>query len=64
VGDIGLLRDSEGSYYICQYHFCVGLHEYWQQVRPPQEQRPRPRDIGHFIELYGQTNGWKRIPAA
>ena len=64
VGDIGMLRASDGSFYICHFHFCVGLKEYWQEVRPPEEQQARPRDINHFIELYGKTHGWKRLPDA
>lgn len=64
VGDIGLLRASDGSFYISHFHFCVGLDEYSQQVHPPEQRQARPRDIGHFIELYGQTHGWTRIPGA
>jgi hypothetical protein len=64
VGDIGLLLSSDGSFYICHFHFCVGLAEYSQVTWAPEVKRPRPRDIDHFIELYGKTHGWKRIPAA
>ena len=64
VGDIALLRASDGSFYVCHFHFCVGLGEYWQSVRPPEERQLQPRDIGHFIELYEKKQGWKRLPDA
>jgi hypothetical protein len=63
VGDIGLLRSSDGSFYTCHFHFCVGMEgEYGQVSWAPEVKRPRPRDIKHFIELYGETQGCKRIP--
>jgi hypothetical protein len=61
VGDIGLLRASDGSLYIAHFHFCVGLTEYSQRVLPSERQQPRPRDMAHFIELYGPKHGWKRL---
>ena len=64
VGDIGLLRASDGSFYICHHHFSYGVGAYLQWPKANDKQQPRPRDIRHFIELYGQTQGWKRIPDA
>ena len=61
VGDIGLLRASDGSFYICHFHFCVGLLEYRQDIRRPEERQGRPQDIGQFIEHYGKINGWERL---
>ncbi len=61
VGDIGLLRASDGSFYICHFHFCLGLGAYWTATWAGVKPRPRPRDIRHFIEIYGPTQGWTRI---
>jgi hypothetical protein len=61
-GDVALLRGSDGAFYISHFHFCVGLGEYFQFMREPAEQQSRPRDIQHFLELYGKKHRWKPLP--
>ena len=54
IGDVALLRTSDGGLYISHFHFCVGVTEYVG--------RPRPQNIQDFLRKYGGVHGWKRIP--
>jgi hypothetical protein len=52
IGDIALLRTSDGVYYTSHFHFCVGETEFSSQ--------PQPRDISQFLEIYGAKQGWTK----
>ena len=56
IGDIALLRTSEGIPYESHFHFCIGVTEYYSQ--------PQPKDFSRFLEIYGAKQGWKRKPDA
>ena len=56
VGDIALLRTSDGVCYVSHYHFCVGEDEFFGQ--------PQPRDVAQFLKIYGAKQGWKKQPDA
>ncbi len=61
IGDIALLRASDGTFYISDFHFCVGILEYSQQLLELAKRQPPPKNIGHFIEQYGPVHGWKKL---
>ena len=52
IGDIALLRTSEGVFYTSHFHFCVGETEFSSQ--------PQPRDVSQFLEIYGAKQGWSK----
>ena len=54
IGDVALLRASDGTLYISHFHFCVGVTEYVGS--------PRPQNIQGFLQKYKDIHGWKRIP--
>ena len=56
IGDIALLRTSDGIFYVSYFHFCVGEAEFSSQRHP--------KDIAEFLELFGARHGWKRGPGA
>jgi hypothetical protein len=56
LGDVAVLVASDGSTYLSHYHFCITEGEY--------RFRPRPRDIGESIGIYGRMQSWKKISNA
>jgi hypothetical protein len=54
IGDIALLRTSDGVLYVSHFHFCIGETEYYGW--------PQPRDFSSFLEIFGAKQGWKRKP--
>jgi hypothetical protein len=45
IGDIALLRTSDGIIYVSYYHFCCGEWTF--------DTEDRPRDFSQFLEVYG-----------
>lgn len=55
IGDVALLRTSDGAIYISHYHFCVGEGEFWFS------HRAQPKNFSKFLELkIFSGQGWKR----
>jgi len=52
IGDVALLRTSEGVFYVSHFHFCVGETEFTSQ--------PQPRDVSQLLEIYGAKQGWTK----
>lgn len=52
VGDIALLRTSEGIFYVSHYHFCCAEATFYSERQP--------KDIADFLEMFGAKHGWKR----
>lgn len=55
IGDVALLRTPDGSFYISDHHFCMGMHG--DYGAPDQ---PRPTDFTHFLKLYGSSHRWMK----
>lgn len=56
IGDIALLRTSDGAYYISHYHFCMGESEF--------NDVPMPMNFSQFLGTFGVQQGWTRKPQA
>ncbi len=52
IGDVSLLRTSDGDYYISDFHFCLGVCEF----------SIRPKDFSEFLALYGDKHHWIKKP--
>jgi len=59
VGDIAVLRASDGALYYSNEHYCVGITE-WMEPHPSLEaQSPAPSDLRDFLAHYGERQDWK-----
>jgi hypothetical protein len=58
IGDVALLRTSDGIFYVSHFHFCVGEAEFWAP------HKIQPKDFSQFLELYGAKQDWKKKPDA
>jgi cytochrome c1 len=54
IGDIALLRTSDGVFFTSHFHFCVGELEFLNE--------PQPRDFPEFLKIYGGKHGWIKSP--
>lgn len=61
IGDVALLRAADGTLYESRFHFCTGTLAFWQREDDPELRISRPRDIAHFLALYGEKHRWKRL---
>ncbi|MGC3961552.1 MAG: hypothetical protein QM813_27600 [Verrucomicrobiota bacterium] len=56
IGDIGLLRTSDGAFYTNDFHYCLGESEYHGS------KQAQPNNFLDFLERYGNTQKWKQLP--
>lgn len=54
IGNIALLRTSDGDFYVSDFHFCMGDAEFHGS------DKIQPRDFSQFLELYGGEQKWRK----
>lgn len=52
IGDIALLRTTDGIFYVSHYHFCCG-----ETIFDCGDQ---PKDFSQFLEAFGAKQNWTR----
>jgi hypothetical protein len=58
IGDITVLRSSDGRFYSSRMHYCVGIGE-WMDPEPMSDrQSPAPSDLTDFLEHVGRLQHW------
>lgn len=64
VGDVALLRSSNGTLFMSRFHFCTGEYEYFVLGSVPGEadvSEGKPADIQHFIQRFGKRHDWNLV---
>ena len=61
VGDVAVLKTSDGAYYYCHSHFCTGISE-WMDTGP-YSIGPAPADAKDFLTHCGKFQGWNLLSA-
>jgi hypothetical protein len=56
LGEIALLRTSDGRVFRTKHHFCNDINEF--MIEAEQNRKPQPRDLQDFFNLYGTNKNW------
>jgi hypothetical protein len=58
VGDIAVLRTSDGAFYYSVQHYCVGITEWMEPFPGAEGQIAAPSDLRDFLEHYARSQRW------
>lgn len=58
VGDVAVLRTSDGLFYVSHTHFCAGITGLMEPSPYDEEPCAQPADAGNFLAGVGRFQGW------
>lgn len=60
MGDIALMKTSDGPVYFSDFHFCGGITTD-MELQPNGEIKTRPRDAKDFLKHYANRQSWRNF---